>query len=177
MEIEMCRSINGMVGWPFLTYVWWVISQPWSPLLLLAATLVWVYQYGRWRWLLVGLMAVAITDPLVAQVLKPIFARPRPCVDLYWLVTPYGCGSGFSLPSGHAATTFALAAAIGAPWFWALAVVVALSRVVIGVHYPTDVVAGAAVGILVGMICRRVGERLHAWWSVNKLREQRRGSV
>jgi undecaprenyl-diphosphatase len=58
-----------------------------------------------------------------------------------------------SLPSGHATTAFAAAIAIGLLWpalrplVWIYAVMIALSRVVLFAHHPSDVIAGALVGI------------------------------
>jgi undecaprenyl-diphosphatase len=75
-----------------------------------------------------------------------------------------------SFPSGHATTAFAAAAAVGAfhprlrvPLF-GLAVLVGLSRVYLGVHYALDVVAGAALGIALG---------LSVAWAVRRLLERR----
>ena len=66
------------------------------------------------------------------------------------------CGAGKSLPSGHATVAFAYATAavlltrVAAPLI-VVAFFVGLARVVLGVHYPSDVAAGAVVGILVGL--------------------------
>ena len=63
---------------------------------------------------------------------------------------------GYSLPSGHAATAFAGAVALSylwrraAPLFFLLAAAIAYSRVYVGVHYPGDVLLGAAIGAAVG---------------------------
>lgn len=68
-----------------------------------------------------------------------------------------------SFPSGHATVAFACATvlALAVPrlrWpLFALAAVIAFSRVYVGVHYPLDVVAGAALGVLIGFVVRYSG--------------------
>jgi undecaprenyl-diphosphatase len=64
------------------------------------------------------------------------------------------------MPSGHATTAFAAAVALGALWprarplLWIYAVTIALSRVIIAAHYPSDVIAGAFVGGFGALILR-----------------------
>ena len=74
--------------------------------------------------------------------------------------------SDYSFPSGHAAVSFAAAAALGAShakaWGWslALAILLALSRLYLYVHYPTDILAGALVGTLAGLAGAALAKRL-----------------
>lgn len=103
-----------------------------------------------------SLVTVALTDQLSSSVLKPIFARPRPCweLDVHLLVA---CGSGFSMPSSHAANLFGQAyffrkvAPSLAKYLIPLGIIIALSRVFVGVHYPADILVGAALGTLLGL--------------------------
>jgi undecaprenyl-diphosphatase len=96
---------------------------------------------------------------LVAHLLKQLFDRERPSVadpDLASLVPIPG---NPSFPSGHSATAFAAATAVAIlcprmrPWALAIAAAVALSRVYLRVHFPLDVLAGAAIGAGVGALC------------------------
>jgi len=108
----------------------------------------------------------AVLGELTAAVLKEVFDRARPAVaDSDWkalIATP----SSESFPSGHASTAFAAAMAITvlAPRLrmpaLVLAALVAASRVVLGVHYPSDVLVGALVGAAVGTAVALVTRRL-----------------
>ncbi|ACL63916.1 phosphoesterase PA-phosphatase related [Anaeromyxobacter dehalogenans 2CP-1] len=114
--------------------------------------------------------AIAMSDGLGSQLLRPLLARRRPCYALppgtfRWLAPAADVGS---LPSLHAANFFAMAtvAAAAGPRLGlaalGVAVLVALSRVYVGVHWPTDVLAGAAWGVVCGMVARLLATRLWA---------------
>nr|MBN2276568.1 phosphatase PAP2 family protein [candidate division Zixibacteria bacterium] len=102
-----------------------------------------------------SLIVLAISDQLSSAVLKPLLERVRPChtMEVHLLV---GCGSGFSMPSSHAANLFGQAYLFRAitpessKLLIPLAILVALSRVFVGVHYPGDLLVGAALGTLAG---------------------------
>jgi undecaprenyl-diphosphatase len=96
---------------------------------------------------------------LVATLLKRIIGRGRPeewTIEAPLSFTPlnWSAYSFQSFPSGHATTAFSLALTIAFLWprtFWptlAFAAVVAVSRIVVGEHYPTDITAGAVLGSL-----------------------------
>lgn len=87
--------------------------------------------------------------------IKPLISRPRPWLD--WPIVPLVTEKDpNSFPSGHTCAAFAagLSWVRTLPWRWgriaavAAAVVMGLSRLYVGVHYPTDVLAGAVIGSL-----------------------------
>ncbi len=105
-----------------------------------------------------GFLFSAIALPgLVVTVLKRLVGRARPLVGGSvdpFLYLPFGWNVEYaSLPSGHATDAFAAAMAIGAlwpkarPWMWTYAIIIAASRVVLTAHFPSDVLAGAAIGV------------------------------
>jgi membrane-associated phospholipid phosphatase len=105
---------------------------------------------------------------LSVMLLKPVFERARPpLVDP--TLDPIGAVPGSaSFPSGHAATAFAAAVAVGMlyPRFrkplLALAATIALSRVYLGVHFATDVLAGSLLGAAIGLATGTVARRMQA---------------
>ncbi len=98
--------------------------------------------------------AVASASILVEMFLKPIIGRVRPSSDIGALVI--SPASGYSFPSGHATVSWALAVVLVsvekmyAPIWFLLAFCISLSRVYLGVHFPSDVVAGAIIGLAIG---------------------------
>lgn len=87
----------------------------------------------------------------VNQLIKLAVRRRRPDID--GLPPLVGTGSRISYPSAHASTSFAGARALAPAWpspvLYATAAAMAISRVYVGVHYPSDIVAGAALGAAV----------------------------
>lgn len=107
------------------------------------------------RAVLAGAMA-ALTSVLLFSVLKGLIRRPRPFDRWSSLSGLVPTPDRFSFPSGHTMTAFAMYASLGGilpMWGWVLlptAWLIGLSRVYLGVHYPTDVLVGALLGTLVG---------------------------
>jgi decaprenylphosphoryl-5-phosphoribose phosphatase len=108
---------------------------------------------NREAWLIcaaLGPVAIAINF-----LLKVVVKRPRP--DLEGLPPLGGAPSSLSFPSAHATASFAVATAmtrvdtLGALAF-VLAVALSLGRPYLGMHYPSDVLAGAVLGVLLGLL-------------------------
>jgi len=133
--------------------------------LVWAALVIFGGQKGRWAGLMIILL-VAASDQLSSHVIKPLVERMRPCEVLGsvhfwygpegWIVTPPeavgGFKGSFSFPSSHAAniTSSMLFLALAYRRWAALPIVVMIlvsfSRIYIGVHWPSDVAAGMALG-------------------------------
>jgi len=106
-----------------------------------------------WSALLAFLLSTGFVHLIKRRVKR---LRPVRYTDVRFLVprTEHG-----SFPSGHTATTFALATVVG--WFFplcaapllALAAVIGYSRVYVGVHFLSDVTVAAAIGVASGLIC------------------------
>jgi undecaprenyl-diphosphatase len=106
---------------------------------------------------------MAAESAVVNGGIKTLFRRVRPVVDVprpYPLRIPRTS----SFPSGHATSAFCAAAVLSEgdrawPAYYALAVVVAASRVHVRIHHASDVVAGVAVGAVLGRVARRIWPR------------------
>lgn len=98
---------------------------------------------------------IFLTDQVSDNLIKPYFERIRPCHVVPGVNLLVGCTDSFSFPSIHAVNNFAAARLFsyfypGMRWFlYTGAFVVALSRVMCGVHYPSDLAGGALIGIAV----------------------------
>jgi membrane-associated phospholipid phosphatase len=125
--------------------------------------------------------AVAFSN-LITEVLKYCIGRGRPFVggeaNVFHFSHFAGNPAYYSFPSGHATTAFALALAVSAVWPQAriamavYALIIAASRLVLLAHHPSDVVAGAMVGIVGAMFVRY-------WFAARRLgfAIQRDGSI
>jgi len=100
-----------------------------------------------------------LVSGVAAQILKEVADRPRPTVivpDHRLLIEMLRYNS---FPSGHTATSFAIAVVAGACYRrWRIplllaAALVGVSRVYVGVHFPSDVLAGALLGVATGIAC------------------------
>jgi undecaprenyl-diphosphatase len=114
----------------------------------------------------IGIFGSVATADVLVIVLKNAIQRPRPYVTWPADVHPWGPGLSYSMPSGHTAESFALATSLSIAyphWYiiipsYAWAASVACSRMVVGVHYPTDVLAGAIEGSVVAIGIHYLGK-------------------
>src|SRR3990167_10698175 len=108
--------------------------------------------------------AVAIGSALVARLgivalIKWLYVHPRPDLVLEKINAIVVPGAGNSFPSGHTSFAFALATGVYlydkkmGKWYFAAATLIGFARIFIGVHWPLDILAGVAVGILTTIAC------------------------
>jgi undecaprenyl-diphosphatase len=147
-----------------------VLTALGEPTVLVAAgvaTMLWLAGAGRARLGLV-LLVIALAGRGLSELQKYWIARPRPELEQHLVLVKTS-----SFPSGHAAssmifyTAMALALTAGTRWHRAtvagailLSLMIGASRVMLGVHWPSDVVGGWAFGLLWVLLTLRLAERL-----------------
>ena len=187
IDHSLFAFLNGIAYCPMLDKIMPAITRQenWYPLLggVWVALLIWGGRRGRMAAIML-VIAVALSDQLSSRVLKPLVGRVRPCNalpldEIRLLVRRSGAPS---FPSSHATNSFAMAMVFVWRWprlailFFVFAVLVAYSRVYVGVHYPLDVLAGAVLGVICGRTAIWVVVAVRRRWGRGKTFEPARGS-
>lgn len=176
IDTELFLFLNGLhVDWldPVMTFISGKIT--WAPFYIVLLFLV-IKNYKKQSIIIIIgiILLIVCSDQVSSGIFKPIFERPRPChneaiKDLVYLPNGH-CGGAYGFISSHACNTFALAAFLTlllkkyykkiayVMFIWAT--LVAYSRIYMGVHYPGDVIAGAAVGAIIGVIIAKVADKI-----------------
>lgn len=174
-----CASLNASVSgmeafmaWEFTVLHWFESIH--MPILDILMKIITAFGNGGIFWILLTVIllftkkyrkcGVAMAFSLIASLiftnllLKNLLLRPRP----FWVDTTFNlivtAPTDFSFPSGHSSASFAAATAffcqkkIPGIILLVLAAAIALSRLYLTVHYPTDVLAGLVLGVIYGVI-------------------------
>ena len=137
-------------------------AHNWIPLyIFLGIYLIYKYKLEAIKYALYIVIAFALSDFISAGIIKPYIARLRPChsLTLHARLVLGHCGGKWSFPSTHATNHMSIALSIvfanifTKKWinyiwiFWALSI--GFAQIYVGVHYPSDVVAGFVLGTLI----------------------------
>ena len=172
LDKEILLCINSHHNSFFDSLMWFASDKTsWIPLYVFLCILI-ILKFKKSAWLLFLLIIplIVASDMLTSEILKPLTGRLRPSYqpgleNLLHYVNNYR-GGLYSFPSSHAANTFALITylclitAKKIKWFLYIlvpfAVLVSYSRIYLGVHYPSDVLVGAIIGVLLGWIFYKI---------------------
>lgn len=104
------------------------------------------------------ILVIALSDQISSHLLKNLFERVRPCNALQDVNLLISCSKSYSMPSSHAVNNFAAAIFFSKLFpkyklpLIIVAVLMALSRPIVGVHYFSDIVIGASIGTIIGYL-------------------------
>mgnify|MGYP006266111249 CR=1 FL=1 len=165
-------------GSSFADDFWFLVSEKWIwiPLYALLAYAIFRHFGIRkllWSLLFIGLTITA-TDQISSGLFKPLTQRKRPCHNECLNFKVYRiknkCGGTYGFFSSHSSNSMALAVFVGLlfwqRWRWLLPAMVGwsllqcYSRIYLGKHYPTDVLAGILCGMLAGALFYELFRRL-----------------
>lgn len=116
------------------------------------------------------IILIIFSDQINFRILKEFFQRARPCIALNDVITPLGCNGTFSFPSNHALNNFAAAVFFyrffpNLKWIlFTTATLVAVSRVYLGLHYPSDILGGAIIGTAFGYLFAFIALKLNGYF-------------
>lgn len=163
------KTINA--GWthPILDAImpWVRNASNWYPFYAILLGYVF-FKWGKkaWKWILLVIVNISLTDQISSNIFKPYFHRLRPCADAsmsqHLRLLLDHCSGGFSFTSSHAANHFGIAMFVVMSMsplfknyrylFFVWAALIAYAQVYVGVHYPLDVFAGSIIGLIVGYL-------------------------
>jgi undecaprenyl-diphosphatase len=184
LDEEFLLYINSHHNSFFDTLMWFASSiTGWFPLYAFIIILL-IVKFKRQSFLSIVLIIplIFIGDQLIAEVVKPIAQRLRPSHEpglenILHYVDNYR-GGLYSFPSAHACNFFAwvtyicIISAKKIKWFPYLLIPVALlvsySRIYLGVHYPSDILCGALLGMVIAWGFSRIYFRLNHSFSKNR---------
>jgi undecaprenyl-diphosphatase len=160
IDLAILYFVNRSLANSVFDWLFWTVSESWFLLgiaAILSAFLIWNNRKKGWLIVVLAILCVTATD-YSTYALKKVFCRPRPCQTLTDLRLIAGCGGKYGFPSNHAANSFGFAFLISffyrrlKPYLFTLAGLVCLSRIYLGKHYPSDVLAGALWGMAIAFL-------------------------
>jgi len=175
IDTQLFLFFNVTLANPVTDFIMPIITSDWLLRILYAIAVVIMLIFGkaRLRWaVLLSVIVLALTDQISAGLLKPLIGRMRPCQVLDGINLLVACGGGKSMPSSHAANAFGQAVLFSVLFpnvRWPLfifAALVAMSRVIVGVHYPFDIIVGSILGAVIGWTVAKAARLIPVWKSI-----------
>ena len=168
LDLEAFNFINGLAGqWRWLDLAGIFFAKYLEYVLLFCLLLFLTKDFKKyWRMVLEALVAAVFVRFVLAEMIRAIYFRQRPFVtnQVNLLVVPNPGEASF--PSGHASFYFTLSTIIygynkkAGILFYIASFLIIISRVFVGIHWPSDVIAGALLGIAIGWILSKLFKKI-----------------
>jgi len=160
LDLTIFNFINRFAGrWAWLDYAGMFCAEYLGYVLLFLLILFLVINFKKyWRMVFESIIAALFTRFVLTATIWWLFFRPRPFVSLNFIPLIDQSPKEGSFPSGHASFFFALSTIVYfynrklGIIFFVSSFFIAISRVFVGVHWPSDILAGAILGILMGWL-------------------------
>ena len=156
-DLDLFNLIHGLAGKSRLLDFIMIFLADYFGYFLVVAALIIIWHLGNWKkrihFFSFLALALILSRGIITELIRFFYHQPRPfmALDFIPLIEPVNQGA---FPSGHAAFYFALAGVVwllnkNLGWrFVGAAVLMGLARVFVGVHWPLDILGGAAIGII-----------------------------
>lgn len=167
IDLYLFNLINRFAGrWAWLDYLAMFLSEYFEYFLLLALLLFLSVGFKKyWRMVSEALASAAIARFALAEIIRWLWFRPRPFVAENFIPLINQSSKEASFPSGHASFYFALSTVVycynkkAGALFYIASFLIVISRVFVGVHWPSDILAGALLGILTGWLGYKISKK------------------
>lgn len=162
LDESIFRTLNDLALQTSFSDKVYIFSAEYLPFIVGALAII-LFFVWRKSWthklqlLFISALTVAVSYAIVYYIFHEWWPRLRPfdgLLNVHQLIGEYG----LSFPSQHAMLFFLLATIIYwirprvSFWFFFVAIIISLSRVIVGVHYPSDILVGAVFGVVMGFV-------------------------
>lgn len=176
-DFKLFLFFNNLAGQNLTVDFWVIFFAEYLQYVLIACFLLLLFfssqmRHAKLRIFLVTAISIVVARLGITELIRFLYHRPRPFIthEVHQLIVEHG----WSFPSGHSAFFFAMAGAIflfNKKWgiiFFLASLLMNISRVVAGVHYPVDILGGMAVGVIIAYIvygcAKRIDVEKWLWW-------------
>ncbi|TSC95142.1 MAG: Bacitracin transport permease protein BCRC [Parcubacteria group bacterium Licking1014_1] len=174
LDLYLFNLVNGFVGrWLWLDYLGMFLAQYFEYfLLVILSVLIYFWNKSRYKYfkesreVWEGLVAIIVSRWVSVPIIRFLWFRPRPFVVENFIPLINQSPLEASFPSGHAAFYFALSTTIylhnkkAGVLFYIASLLIVLARVFAGAHWPSDILAGAVLGILTAWTANKVFKKI-----------------